>query len=193
MHGYCSFANNILLSFFFFSPSPHSLFFSLCFHSHLSLFLSLVPHSHLSNLRSKLATASRCRSKLTRWSPPKQAHLLISFGIFCLISGFWGFDLFNSLFDSFGIFCLISGFWGFDTFFILCLISGWWWLMMVADDVADDGAWWCWLMLMLDDGGWVGWRWVWIDRWWWLGLWWVYERVLERSMKMNILLNKCVE
>ena len=99
MHCYCSFANNILL-FFSLSFTPLSLFLSGA-STLISLFLSLVPHSQLTNLRSKLAITNRRRSKLTHRLPPKQAHLPISFRIFCLISGFWRFDVFNSLFHQF--------------------------------------------------------------------------------------------
>ena len=177
--------------FYFFSLSFTSLSLFLSSASTLtSLFLSLVPHSQLTNLWSKLTITNRHRSKLTHRLPPKQAHLPISFRIFWLISGFWGFDLFNSLFHQFWDFLVDQWVLGFWSLFILCLISGWWW---VDDDglmmVADADAWWWWV----DDDGWVGWWWVWIDRCWWLVLWWVCERVLERSVKMNILLNKCVE
>ena len=86
--------------FYFFSLSFTSLSLFLSGASTLtSLFLSLVPHSQLTNLRSKLTITNRCRSKVTHRLPPKQAHLPINFRIFWLISGFWSFDLFNSLFD----------------------------------------------------------------------------------------------
>ena len=172
MHGYCSFANNILL--FFFSLLHLTISFSLwCFHSHLSLFLSLVPQSHLTDLRSKLATADRCRSKLIRWSK-LTCWSVLGFSVWSVGFGVLIFLILCLI--SFGIFCLISGFWGFDPVLFFVWSVG-------------DGGWWWWV----DDGGWVGWWWVWIDRWWWLGLWWVCERVLKRSVKMNILLNKCVE
>ena len=116
--------------FYFFSLSFTSLSLFLSGASTLtSLFLSLVPHSQLTNLRSKLTITNRCRSKLTHRLPPKQAHLPINFRIFWLISGFWSFDLFNSLFDQW-------------------VMVGWWWWV-------DDGGW-CWCLMMVGWWWWLG-------------------------------------
>ena len=165
-------------------------FFSLPFTS-LSLFLSSASHSHLTDLRSKLtlvvpplitteAHSPKRSSKLTR----QNSHCAIADRApkLFLISGFLGFDPF--LFFVWTVLGFSIWSVGFGILILFYSLFDQW--VMVLD---DGDWWWCWV----NDGGWVGWWCVWIDRWWWLRLCWVCERVPERSVKMNILLNKCVE
>ena len=150
IHGYCSFAFNILLIFSV-SFTSLSLFLSSASRSHLPLFLSLVPHCH--SLISKASSLSPCH----RRSPPKLTRRRSYHR--ATIDRRWSFvwsvivgvlNIFNFLFDQFWIFCLISGFWGFDLFNSLFdqWVLGWWWLMIVL----DDGGW-CWCLMT------VGWWW----------------------------------
>ena len=125
MHGYCSFVFNILL--FFFSLLHLTLSFYLWFLT-LTHWSSKQAMPLISKASSQSPCHHRSSLKLPHWCdlrsslakalvvpPPIDAEALvhkwvlgfwsflilylISFEIFCLISGFWGFDLFNSLFD----------------------------------------------------------------------------------------------
>ena len=179
IHGYCSFAFNILVIFFV-SFTSLSLFLSSASRSHLPLFLSLVPHCHSLISKAsrhwwtrKQATTNLQGSKPCHWSP-KQAHSRRATADrhrsslaearrqsshHATIDRRWSFVwsvivgvliIFNFLFDQFWIFCLISGFWGFDLFNSLFdqWVLGWWWLMIV---LVDGG--WCWCLMT------VGWWW----------------------------------
>ena len=167
IHGYYSFAFNILLIFSL-SFTSLSLFLSSASWSHLPLFLSLVPHCHSPISRasrhwwtkkqampliSKASSLSPCH----RRSPPKLTRRRSYHR--ATIDRRWSFVwsvifgvliIFNFLFDQFWIFCLINGFWGFDLFNSLFdqWVLGWWWLMMVD--------WWWWLMMVAD-----------VNAWWW--------------------------
>ena len=128
--------------FFSLSPSPHSLFFSLVLLTltSLSFYLWSLTLNHWSpkqattdDLWSKPSKKQavpplflpwcRDRRQISLIDANSEAHLLKlspchhwSSLKLCLISGFWGFDLFNSLFDQW--------------------VLGWWCMVMMA---FDDG------------------------------------------------------
>ena len=149
MHGSCNFANNILL-FFSLSFTWLSLFLSSASTlTSLSFYLwSLTLTSLISEAsRSKLATIDCCWSKLTR-------RLVLGFSIWSMGFGVLIFLILSLI--SFGIFCLINGFWGFDPFlfFVWSVGDGGWWscLIMVLDDGGRVGWWWVWIK-----GGAIAW------------------------------------
>ena len=147
-----------ILLFFSLSPSPHSLFFSLVLLTltSLSFYLWSLTLNHRSpkqatidDLQSKpskkqavpplFLPCCRDRRQISLIDANFEAHLLklsschhwSSLKLY-LISGFWGFDLFNSLFDQW--------------------VLGWWWLMMVH---GDDGGWVGWWWVWIDCWWWV--------------------------------------